>query len=420
MTARGMVRDPGEGAGDKRYDASAMTIDAYPSVQRTLTTSGGPKEEKTTHVDRAHMSETRRILHIDMDAFFASVEQMDNPALRGRPVVVGGSRARGVVAAASYEARQFGVRSAMPSVTARRRCPELIFVPPRFDRYREISSRIQEIFHRYTDLVEPLSLDEAYLDVTEDRAGLASATATAEHIRARIREEVGLTASAGVSYCKFLAKIASDQNKPDGLFVIRPSQGPDFVAVLPVGKIHGIGPATERRMHEMGIVTGADLRGRSLGELVSRFGKAGQHYHDIARGIDARPVRPDRERKSVGAEITFEHDLRERDDLVAALGPVLDRLAERMQRAGLATGRTVTLKLKFADFSQITRSHTAPRGYRGIDPVRDGAVHLLDGECPVALPVRLIGVILSGFDADMGPASGYTQMMLDLDTPAPA
>lgn len=366
------------------------------------------------------MTTVRRILHIDMDAFFASVEQLDNPELRGRPVAVGGSRARGVVAAASYEARKFGVRSAMPSVTAQRKCPDLIFVKSRFERYREISGQIHDIFHRYTDLVEPLSLDEAYLDVTEDRAGLLSATATAERIRSGIHRETGLTASAGVSYCKFLAKIASDQNKPDGLFVIRPSQGPGFVAALPVGKIHGIGPATERRMHEMGIVTGADLRGRSLDELVSRFGKAGQHYHDIARGIDTRPVRPDRERKSVGAEITFEHDLRARDDLVAAFSPVLDRLSERMERADLVTGRTVTLKLKFADFSQITRSHTSARGYRGIDAVRDGAMHLLESQCPVALPVRLIGVTLSGFDADPDPASGERQMVLDLDAPAPA
>lgn len=373
------------------------------------------------------MSEIRRILHIDMDAFFASVEQLDDPGLRGKPVAVGGSRARGVVAAASYEARKFGVRSAMPSVTARRKCPELIFVLPRFDRYRQVSARIHEIFHRYTDLVEPLSLDEAYLDITENRAGLPSATATAERIRAEIREETGLTASAGVSYCKFLAKIASDQNKPDGLFVIRPEAGAAFVAALPVGKIHGIGPATERRMHEMGIRTGADLRERSLDELVSRFGKSGHHYHAIARGIDERPVRPDRERKSVGAEITFETDLEQWDALEKAIDPVLDRLMERMDRAGISGGRTLTLKLKYADFNQITRSRTAGLPYESRQAILRDARLLLQAECPPRLPVRLLGISVSGLE----PASsserfgrnfpdGSRQMVLDFEmAPSP-
>lgn len=368
----------------------------------------------------------RRILHIDMDAFFASVEQLDNPELRGRPIAVGRSRARGVVAAASYEARKFGVRSAMPSVTAQRQCPDLIFVDPRLDRYREISGRIQEIFRRYTDLVEPLSLDEAYLDVTENRAGLASATETAERIRTEIRAATGLTASAGVSYCKFLAKIASDQNKPDGLFVIRPEQGASFVAGLRVGKIHGIGPATERRMHEIGIRTGADLRERTLEELVARFGKSGHHYFAIARGIDERPVRPDRERKSVGAEITFETDLERPEEIEAALDPVLDRLVERMGRAGIACGRTLTIKLKHADFTQITRSHTARQAYGDRETIRHDARHLLAAEYPLGQPIRLLGISLSGLNpvspslsgADRNDLNGSRQMALEFDIPA--
>src|SRR4051795_8289292 len=235
----------------------------------------------------------RKIIHVDMDAFYASVEQRDEPRLKGKPVAVGGGH-RGVVAAASYEARKFGVRSAMPSVTARRKCPELIFVKPRFDVYRAVSGQIRAIFAQYTPLIEPLSLDEAYLDVTENLPGIASATRIAEEIRARIRTETGLTASAGVSYNKFLAKLASDQNKPDGLFVITPAQGPAFVEALPVGRFHGIGPATEARMHRLGIRTGADLKAQPLPVLEQHFGKVGPHFHAIARGIDHRPVRPDR------------------------------------------------------------------------------------------------------------------------------
>ncbi|HEV2866629.1 MAG TPA: DNA polymerase IV, partial [Allosphingosinicella sp.] len=254
-----------------------------------------------------------------MDAFFASVEQRDNPELRGRPVAVGGSTARGVVAAASYEARKYGVRSAMASVTAKRRCPDLIFVRARFDAYREVSRQIRAIFAEYTPLVEPLSLDEAYLDVTSDLKGIGIATVIAQEIRARIRAETGLTASAGVSYNKFLAKLASDQNKPDGCCVITPAKGEAFVASLPVRRFHGVGPKTAEKMARLGIVTGADLRAQSLAFLQHHFGSSGRYYHGLARGICSREVKPDRPYKSVSAEDTFFDDLSDPDALLAEL-----------------------------------------------------------------------------------------------------
>src|SRR5580693_2759078 len=248
---------------------------------------------------------SRKIVHIDMDAFYASVEQRDNPELRGKPVAVGGSRERGVVAAASYEARKFGVRSAMPSITAKRQCPDLIFVKPRFDAYKAVSLQIREIFAEHTHLIEPLSLDEAYLDVTENLQGIPTATEIAEQIRAKIRAETQLTASAGVSYNKFLAKLASDHRKPDGLFVITPKMGPAFVENLPVGRFHGVGPATTAKMKRLGIETGLDLRAQTMSFLQQHFGKSGPYFYWIARRIDERPVRADRVRKSVGAETTF-------------------------------------------------------------------------------------------------------------------
>src|SRR5205823_7338743 len=251
----------------------------------------------------------RRIIHIDMDAFYASVEQRDDPGLRGLPVAVGGAGRRGMVAAASYEARKFGVHSAMSSVTARRRCPELVFVPPRFDVYRAISQQIRAIFARYTSLIEPLSLDEAYLDVTAALVEHGSATAIAEEIRSAIRSETGLTASAGVSYNKFLAKLASDYRKPDGLFVITPSMGPDFVTALPVAKFHGVGPVTAAKMNQLGIHTGLDLGRQTKEFLTAWFGKAGNYFYDLARAQDDRPVVTDHPRKSLGAETTFERDL---------------------------------------------------------------------------------------------------------------
>jgi len=299
----------------------------------------------------------RKIIHIDMDAFYASVEQRDNPELRGKPVAVGGSRERGVVAAASYEARKFGVHSAMPSVTAKRKCPDLIFVKPRFDAYQAISRQIREIFAAYTPIIEPLSLDEAYLDVTENPKGISSATQIAEEIRARIRAETELTASAGVSYNKFLAKLASDHRKPDGLFVITPKMGPEFVETLPVRKFHGVGPATAAKMGRLGIKTGLDLRAQTLAFLQQHFGKAGSYYYWAARGVDERPVRADRIRKSVGAENTFAADLFTYEAARDALRAIVDKVWGYCEGSGLR-GRTVTLKVKFANFQQITRSRT--------------------------------------------------------------
>src|SRR5208282_6087922 len=285
----------------------------------------------------------------------ASVEQRDNPALRGRPVAVGSSRERGVVAAASYEARKFGVRSAMPSVTARRKCPELIFVEPRFEVYKEVSLQIRAIFAEHTPVIEPLSLDEAYLDVTDNLYGIASASEIAELIRAKIRAELNLTASAGVSYNKFLAKLASDHRKPDGLYVITPKMGPAFVENLPVEKFHGVGPATTAKMNRLGIENGLDLRAQTLPFLQRHFGKFGPYYYWIARGVDERPVRADRVRKSIGAENTFAQDLHAFDPMRDALEPIVAKVWRHCEATSIR-GRTVTLKVKFADFQQITRS----------------------------------------------------------------
>ncbi|PZN92140.1 MAG: DNA polymerase IV [Alphaproteobacteria bacterium] len=332
-----------------------------------------------------------------MDAFYASVEQRDAPELRGRPVAVGSAQARGVVAAASYEARAFGVRSAMASVTALRRCPALVFVPPRFDVYRAVSQQIRAIFADYTDLIEPLSLDEAYLDVSVDHRGIGSATAIANEIRARIRADTGLTASAGVSYNKFIAKLASDQNKPDGLCVIRPERGPAFVAGLPVRRFHGVGPVTAARMEAMGIVTGADLKARGLDELTRHFGSSAGYFHRAAHGDDDRPVRPDRPLKSVGAERTFDTDLSDAADLVVALDPVIDAAWTRIARAG-ARGRTVTLKAKFADFRSVARSRTLPQPVADRAGLADTGRSLLQALLPVTLGIRLLGLTLSGLE----------------------
>jgi DNA polymerase IV len=336
----------------------------------------------------------RKIIHIDMDAFYASVEQRDNPELRGKPVAVGGARERGVVAAASYEARKFGVHSAMASVTARRKCPELIFVRPRFDVYRAISHQIRAIFAEYTPLIEPLSLDEAYLDVTENRRDIASATEIAEEIRAQIRKETGLTASAGVSYNKFLAKLASGQRKPDGLFVITPKRGADFVETLPVGKFHGIGPATSARMERLCIRKGGDLRAQTLAFLQEHFGKAGAYYYGIARGIDERPVCADRVRKSVGAENTFFADLFTVDEARAALMPIIEKVWRYCEDTAIR-GRTVTLKAKYADFRQITRSRTGQTPFASRADVEAAVDELLEPLFPVRQGIRLLGVTLS-------------------------
>jgi DNA polymerase-4 len=332
----------------------------------------------------------RKIIHVDMDAFYASVEQRDDPALRGKPVAVGGGH-RGVVTAASYEARPFGVRSAMPSVTARRRCPDLIFVKPRFDVYRSVSQEIRAIFFDYTDLVEPLSLDEAYLDVSEDRHGLGSARAIAEDIRRRIRKETGLTASAGVSYCKFIAKLASDHRKPDGLCVITPERGADFVASLPVSRFHGVGPVTARKMEQLGILTGADLREWSIAALQTRFGSSAEWYWRICRGIDERSVKPDRPYKAVSAERTFDEDLRDPERLAAELERIAGYAWARIERAEVV-GRTVTLKVKYGDFTMITRSKSFGANVPDLETFTAAGQGLLSALHPLPKGIRLIGL----------------------------
>jgi DNA polymerase IV len=340
----------------------------------------------------------RRIIHIDMDAFYASVEQRDDPALRGVPVAVGGAGARGVVAAASYEARKFGVHSAMASITARRKCPELVFVPPRFDVYKSVSQQVRAIFARYTLLIQPLSLDEAYLDVTAPLVDRGSATAIAEEIRAAIRLETGLTASAGVSYNKFLAKLASDHRKPDGLFVITPQIGPAFVAELPVGKFHGVGPVTAAKMIELGIHTGLDLRGQTRESLTAEFGKAGDYFYRLARAEDDRPVVADQRRKSLGVERTFEHDLLAWEEVAPALDPVFAKLWAAYSRHGL-TARTVTVKIKYANFQLITRSRSGGEAITTRATIEQISRDLLQPLFPPARGVRLLGVTLSNFDA---------------------
>lgn len=340
----------------------------------------------------------RKIIHVDMDAFYASVEQRDDPELRGKPVAVGGQH-RGVVMAASYEARKFGIRSAMPSVTAKRRCPELIFVKTRFDVYRAVSQQIRAIFLDYTDLVEPLSLDEAYLDVTEDRRGLGSARAIAEDIRRRIREECQLTASAGVSYCKFIAKLASDHRKPDGLCVITPERGPEFVASLPVARFHGVGPVTAKKMERLGILTGADLREWSLPALEAQFGSSGRWYWRICRGIDDREVRPDRPYKSVSAERTFDEDQNNPERLTAELTRIAGYAWDRVKRAQVS-GRTVTLKVKFADFTIITRSKSFGSTVPDLHAFTQAGHALLDALHPLPKGIRLLGLGLHNLTED--------------------
>ncbi len=332
-----------------------------------------------------------------MDAFYASVEQHDDPSLAGLPLAVGGSRERGVVAAASYEARAFGVRSAMPSRTALRLCPQLRFVPPRFERYREISARIREVFLSHTPLVEPLSLDEAYLDVTENLQGLPTATAVARQIRAEILDRTGLTASAGVSYNKFLAKLASDMRKPNGLFVITPEQGPAFVEALEVSRFHGVGPATAARMDALGIRTGLDLRERSLAFLQEHFGKAGAHFHAIARGEDLRPVVPDRPRKSSGSETTYARDLATSAEVEEGITALAEEVWGWCEKTG-TFGRTVTVKVKFADFRQVTRSRTSTAPVTIQSDLTGISLELARGVFPLPKTVRLLGVTVSGFD----------------------
>jgi DNA polymerase-4 len=339
----------------------------------------------------------RKIIHIDMDAFYASVEQRDNPGLRGRPVAVGHGAKRGVVAAASYEARAFGVRSAMPSTTAMRQCAELVFVPPRFDVYRTVSRQIHAIFAEYTLLIEPLGLDEAYLDVTENRRGLPTASATAKEIRVRILEATGLTASAGVSYNKFLAKLASGQRKPNGQFVITPEMGPDFIATLPIARFHGVGPVTAAKMQRLGIETGADLKAKSLDFLQHHFGKSAAWYLGIANGEDDRPVVADRQRKSSGSETTFERDLTAPGEIEAGVEAMANDVWTWCEKTR-AFGRTVTVKVKFADFRQVTRSRSFTTAIARHDLLRQASVELVRTLLPAAKGIRLLGVTVSNFD----------------------
>ncbi len=342
----------------------------------------------------------RKIIHIDMDAFYASVEQRDQPELRGKPVAVGGAGMRGVVASASYEAREFGVRSAMPSVTAQRLCPGLVFVRSRFDVYREVSQQIRAIFLEYTDLVEPLSLDEAFLDVSENKKAMKSATMIAEEIRQRIQEETHLTASAGVSFNKFLAKVASDINKPDGIKVITPAEAMDFLEALPIKKFHGIGKVTAEKMKRMGIFTGKELKKMSEIELVQRFGKAGRHYYRIVRAEDTRAVNPNRIRKSIGAERTYRDDIvltEEMKEKLTYLSGVVFRYMEKSDNYG----RTVTLKAKSPDFKVITRSKSFSGEIRDLKQLEAVAHELMMQNRDEIPSVRLLGISVSNLSKDV-------------------
>lgn len=359
----------------------------------------------------------RKIIHVDMDAFFASVEQRDNPELRGKPIAVGGSSKRGVVAAASYEARAFGVKSAMPSSRAMRLCPDLIFVRHRFEEYRNVSRQIREIFARHTDLIQPLSLDEAYLDVTQDKQGIGSAIKIAQKIRAEIFAETGLTASAGVSYNKFIAKIASDQNKPDGICVILPEQGADFVASLPVRRFHGVGPRTAEKMAKLDISTGADLRAKDEAWLNHYFGSWGSYLYQASRGIDDRPVNPNSVRKSIGGELTYSDDKRSEDELREALDEIIEIVWNRIEKYQ-AKGRTITLKARYADFRTLTRSRSIPQILTEKAEFAEIGHRLLDLILPAPQGIRLLGLTLSNLISDeeeleSGPKGAQESFIFD-------
>jgi DNA polymerase IV len=342
--------------------------------------------------------ELRKIIHIDMDAFYASVEQRDNPEYRGKAIAVGGSPEGrgGVVATASYEARKFGVRSAMPAKKALQLCPKIIFVKPRFDVYKKVSGQIREIFHRYTDLIEPLSLDEAYLDVTQDKQGIGSAIDIAKQIREAIRDELHLTASAGVSVNKFVAKIASDLNKPDGLTFIGPSKVASFIEKLPVEKFFGVGKVTADKMKKMGLHTGADLKKLTEAQMTRSFGKTGKFFYKIVRGIDDREVRPDRETKSIGAEDTFPFDLTTMDEMTYELDKITRIVHERVLRHGLK-GRTITLKIKYHNFRIVTRSQSFTEGIDDKKLISETVRQLLLSTDPEKARIRLLGISLSNF-----------------------
>ena len=352
-------------------------------------------------------SAIRKVIHMDMDAFYASIEQRDNPALRGKPVAVGGGSERGVVAAASYEARRYGVRSAMPGKLARLKCKNLVFVQPRFDVYRAVSNQIMDVFYEYTDLVEPLSLDEAYLDVTENKFDIPSATLIAREIKQKIKDVTRLTASAGISVNKFLAKTASDIKKPDGIFLIKPEEAEKFVESLPIEKFFGIGKVTAEKMRSLGIRNGFDLKQMSVSFLTQHFGKVGQYYYQISRGIDHRQVNPNRARKSFGKETTFEKDISDPTEIDSTLFDLAQRLYTKIEERNIR-GKTVTLKVKYDDFQQITRSKTIPIPVVSFDrfwAITTELLHLVDFD----RPVRLLGLAVSNFASD----EEYIQLEFD-------
>ncbi len=360
------------------------------------------------------MSKLRKIIHIDMDAFYASVEQRDNPTLKGKPIAVGHADKRGVVAAASYEARKYGVRSAMPSIRAKKLCPELIFIEGRMDVYKKISAQIYEIFHDYTDLIEPLSLDEAFLDVTENKKNIELAVNIAKEIKSRIRNELHLIASAGVSYNKFLAKIASDFRKPDGLCTIHPDQAYQFITTLPIESFWGIGSVTAKKMHSLGIYNGGSLRNCSREMLIRQFGKAGNMYYDFARGIDNRIVEPARIRKSIGCEHTLEKDVSLKSSVIIELYHVACELTERLKKKNFQ-GHTLTIKVKFHDFTQITRSISSNKQLKTLNDILPLAKQLLKDIDYNQHPIRLLGLAISNPKEEIAliPESKWIQLKLD-------
>lgn len=360
------------------------------------------------------MQKIRKIIHIDMDAFYASVEQRDRPELKGKPVIVGGDPLeRGVVAACSYEARKFGIHSAMSSARARKLCPQAVFLRPRFDVYKAVSAEIMEIFYEYTDLVEPLSLDEAFLDVTNNKKGTPSATMIAQEIRKRIHLKVGLSASAGVSFNKFLAKVASDFHKPNNITVVTPDQAQGFIDRLPIRKFPGVGKVTERKMLERGIKTGADLKRIDKDELIRLFGKSGGYFYHIAHGEDNRPVTSDRIRKSIGKEITLSEDIDDRDQMIEILERIAIKVETLLKRRKIK-GRTVTLKMKYFDFQSITRSITLKKRIDEATVIMKHVRLLLDNTEAGTRKVRLLGISISNFADDDSKAKGYEQLFLPI------
>lgn len=356
----------------------------------------------------SEMNLNRKIIHIDMDAFYASVEQMDNPQLYGKPIAVGGSESRGVVAAASYEARKFGVRSAISGVLAKKYCPELIFVRPRFERYKEISKQIHKIFCDYTDLIEPLSLDEAYLDVTQNKKGNPSASLLAQEIRNRIFNEIGLTASAGISINKFVAKIASDYNKPNGQKTVTPDEVIPFLEVLPIRKFYGVGKVTTEKMYQLGIFTGLELKSKSLEFLEKHFGKSGSYYYYVVRGIHNSEVKSSRIAKSVAAEHTFEVNLSSEIFMLEQLDLIATSLERRLKKHNVS-GKTVTLKIKYSDFTQQTRSKTLPYFIADKGLILEAVKELLYQE-RMKDSVRLLGISMSNLNTEVKKAVVVVQL----------